>query len=223
MVFEALFYRSEYVSIAFDERCIERLVMLKNRRGFSRVNPQFLCDHLDKQAYGFGDMSAKACNLMLQSEELVSCHESRRTVSENIVPDNEFFSRKCFLFPFPHRQNEIVDCGDSDCTFRIATTLETSQNLMDFNLYLMRNTSERHTVLLSADKVHLVAEMHDPPHNIQICYLSWTEMPRFLSSRTGKGNEWIKWGRLFCNTSRDSTTSKFIKLVAYVDQFVPDI
>ena len=224
MVFEALFYRSEYVSIAFDERCIERLVMLKNRRGFSRVNPQFLCDHLDKQAYGFGDMSAKACNLMLQSEELVSCHESRRTVSEHMVPDNEFFSYKFFhTFRFPHHQNEIVDCGDSYCTFKLATTLETSQNLMDFNLYLTRNTSERHTELLSADKVHLVAEMHDSPHSIQTCYLSWTEKPLFLSSGTGNGKEWIQWGKLFCNNSRDSTTSKYIKLVAYVDQFVPDI
>ena len=225
MVFEALFYRSEYVSIAFDERCIEKLVLLKNRRGFSRVNPQFLCDHLDKQAYGFGDMSAKACNLMLQSEELVSCHESRRTVSDYLVPANKFFSDKSFhTFPFLHHQSETEDCGDSYCNFRLVTTAVTTQTLMDFNLHLMRNTSERHTELLSADKIHLVAEMHDPSHDsysIRTCHLSWTEKPRFVS--LGDGDEWIQWGNVSSSNSRGSTTSKYIKLVAYVDQFVPDI
>ena len=128
-------------------------------------------------------------------------------------------------FPFPHHQHESEDCTQTqDCYFQLKITPGSLENPKDFNIQLMKDSSQpnhscyRHSDLISAENIHLVAELTD-----NIVYLSFIGRPTVALRTYVYGEDCLSWGDIFSMPHSDSDSEpgypdSSVKLVAFVDK-----
>ena len=197
MLFEALFKVEEYCGDNFNRSIIENLVMLKARRGFSCVQPEFIRDLASYYTYG-------PLNELMNCEELVSRKSCRRISSNLSYRIKDFFTMETYHhFGFLHQDAEHR-CESCDYSglfgFILKVCPSTHENPDSFNIQLVADVEKglleggigqgfcHHHDLVKHDRIHITFETIyiytlDSFKEHYFNFKSWDKRPNVLDGR----------------------------------------
>ena len=165
-------------SLEINHAVLQKLVMLKTRRGFSYVHPEFLSD---------------VCFLWLQPgplKELLSCDEifssfrCRKICTQTFFPVEDFFMKQTYhVFEFQNPETECRICGTSFCGFMLKSSPGKLESPDSFSIELVTELEEitvkmascSHHKLIKPDSIHIVFEVKSVSDNIFIEHGIYTQ------------------------------------------------
>ena len=216
MVFEGLEMSSatfNHFNYFYDlpDDIVDKLVLLKARRGFSYIHPGFF----ENRSFTY---FPSALNKLLECSDLVSSRNSARIAAEKSVNLNTFFSKET-LHSFRYKRQKCLHLSDLDCGFIIKVTPGTVANPELFNIQLVRCGPEYHSgngfhpplINVTPEKIHLEVELLESDYNPQSLTISWSGKP----FRTYDEDLFYwNWGRnLYIPTKQTC-----IRFIAYMDR-----
>ena len=145
MLFEALFKVEGYCGANLNRSIIENIVMLKARRGFSCVHPEFIRD----LTTCYSCSSLNELNELMNCEELVSRKSCRRIFADQSYRIKDFFTPETYhIFGFLHPEHRCEHrCESCDYSglfgFVLKVCPSTYENPDSFNIQFCQNLATR--------------------------------------------------------------------------------